>query len=100
MDRSARSVIFSLLLTDCYPGIGWDVMADLAALAVVDFFNHVNMLYGTISEFCTPTEVSLIQSACAHSSQCPIMNAGPKLVSSIAITKGPAWSRAMIWAHK
>lgn len=25
---------------------------------VVDFFNHVNMLYGTISEFCTPTEVS------------------------------------------
>ena len=25
--------------------------------SVVDFFNHVNMLYGTISEFCTPTEV-------------------------------------------
>ncbi|WWC87555.1 uncharacterized protein L201_002445 [Kwoniella dendrophila CBS 6074] len=35
------------------------------AVHVVDFFNHVNMLYGTISEFCTPTE-------------CPIMNAGPK----------------------
>lgn len=33
--------------------------------AVVDFFNHVNMLYGTVSEFCTPTE-------------CHIMNAGPK----------------------
>lgn len=32
---------------------------------VVDFFNHVNMLYGTISEFCTPAE-------------CPVMNAGPK----------------------
>lgn len=31
----------------------------------MDFFNHVNMLYGTISEFCTPTE-------------CHIMNAGPK----------------------
>ena len=25
---------------------------------VVDFFNHVNMLYGTISEFCTPEKVS------------------------------------------
>lgn len=36
-----------------------------ADIAVVDFFNHVNMLYGTISEFCTPTE-------------CHIMNAGPK----------------------
>ncbi|RSH84603.1 Mitotic exit network component [Apiotrichum porosum] len=35
------------------------------AVHVVDFFNHVNMLYGTISEFCTPSE-------------CPIMNAGPK----------------------
>ena len=28
-----------------------------AARAVVDFFNHLNMLYGTISEFCTPNEV-------------------------------------------
>lgn len=26
---------------------------------VVDFFNHVNMLYGTISEFCTPEKVCL-----------------------------------------
>ena len=25
--------------------------------SVVDFFNHVNMLYGTISEFCTPEKV-------------------------------------------
>ena len=25
--------------------------------AVVDFFNHLNMLYGTITEFCTPNEV-------------------------------------------
>ena len=23
----------------------------------VDFFNHLNMLYGTITEFCTPEEV-------------------------------------------
>lgn len=24
---------------------------------VVDFFNHLNMLYGTVTEFCTPQEV-------------------------------------------
>lgn len=26
---------------------------------VVDFFNHLNMLYGTITEFCTPQEVRI-----------------------------------------
>ena len=26
-------------------------------LAAVDFFNHLNMLYGTVTEFCTPQEV-------------------------------------------
>lgn len=26
-------------------------------LPAVDFFNHLNMLYGTITEFCTPQEV-------------------------------------------
>jgi MOB kinase activator 1 len=26
----------------------------------VDFFNHLNMLYGTVTEFCTPQEVRLI----------------------------------------
>jgi MOB kinase activator 1 len=31
----------------------------------VDFFNQINMLYGTITEFCTPQE-------------CPVMSAGPK----------------------
>ena len=31
----------------------------------VDFFNQINMLYGTITEFCTPTA-------------CPVMSAGPK----------------------
>ena len=29
---------------------------ELVAL-VVDFFNHLNMLYGTVTEFCTPQEV-------------------------------------------
>lgn len=36
-------------------------------VAAVDFFNQINMLYGTITEFCTPTE-------------CKIMSAGPKYV--------------------
>jgi MOB kinase activator 1 len=33
--------------------------------AAVDFFNQINMLYGTITEFCTEES-------------CPIMSAGPK----------------------
>jgi hypothetical protein len=28
-------------------------------LPAVDFFNHLNMLYGTVTEFCTPQEVRL-----------------------------------------
>ncbi|KAI9011730.1 Mob1/phocein [Hyaloraphidium curvatum] len=35
------------------------------AVNIVDFFNQIHLVYGTITEFCTPTE-------------CPIMNAGPK----------------------
>eukprot|EP01104_Vermistella_antarctica_P013284 TRINITY_DN3_c1_g1_i1.p1 TRINITY_DN3_c1_g1~~TRINITY_DN3_c1_g1_i1.p1 ORF type:complete len:228 (+),score=58.42 TRINITY_DN3_c1_g1_i1:34-684(+) len=35
------------------------------AVNTVDFFNQINMLYGTITEFCTPSE-------------CPVMSAGPK----------------------
>ncbi|XP_033111326.1 MOB kinase activator 1A-like isoform X3 [Anneissia japonica] len=36
------------------------------AVNTVDFFNQINMLYGTITEFCTPEK-------------CPIMSAGPKV---------------------
>lgn len=35
------------------------------AVNTVDFFNQVNILYGTLTEFCTP-------------SSCPTMSAGPK----------------------
>jgi len=35
------------------------------AVHAVDFFNHLNMLYGTVTEFCTPKE-------------CPVMSAGPR----------------------
>lgn len=36
-----------------------------AFVAAVDFFNQINMLYGTITEFCTEES-------------CPVMSAGPK----------------------
>ena len=36
------------------------------AVNTVDFFNQINMLYGTITEFCT-------------NDLCPIMSAGPKV---------------------
>eukprot|EP00698_Gefionella_okellyi_P006448 TRINITY_DN15798_c0_g1_i1.p1 TRINITY_DN15798_c0_g1~~TRINITY_DN15798_c0_g1_i1.p1 ORF type:complete len:226 (-),score=47.10 TRINITY_DN15798_c0_g1_i1:129-806(-) len=35
------------------------------AVNTVDFYNQINMLYGTITEFCTPE-------------RCPVMSAGPK----------------------
>jgi len=35
------------------------------AVNTVDFFNQINMLYGTMTEFCT-------------SQECPVMSAGPK----------------------
>ena len=34
---------------------------------VVDFFNRINLIYGTVSEFCTE-------------SSCPVMSGGPKSV--------------------
>lgn len=39
---------------------------NLLTLSAVDFFNHLNMLYGTITEFCTPEEVRDIVSAGAY----------------------------------
>ena len=35
------------------------------AVHVVDFFNRINLIYGTISDFCTPTS-------------CPTMSGGPQ----------------------
>ena len=37
----------------------------LVFISAVDFFNQINMLYGTITEFCTEDT-------------CPVMSAGPK----------------------
>lgn len=38
---------------------------DWVAVHVVDFFNRINLIYGTVSEFCTDTT-------------CPIMSGGPR----------------------
>lgn len=40
-------------------------MNEWLAVHAVDFFNHLNMLYGTVTEFCTAQE-------------CPIMSAGSR----------------------
>jgi MOB kinase activator 1 len=42
-----------------------DLTFSLSLFPAVDFFNQINMLYGTITEFCTEES-------------CPIMSAGPK----------------------
>ena len=41
------------------------------AVNTVDFFNQINMLYGTITEFCTEQS-------------CPVMSAGPKYEVSLS----------------
>lgn len=68
------------------PGADFDFVFSLVTSPVVDFFNHVNMLYGTIAEFCTKETVS----PCCQKfnlksrtdldlfGQCPIMSAGPR----------------------
>ncbi|KAA1124405.1 Mitotic exit network component [Puccinia graminis f. sp. tritici] len=45
------------------------------AVNTLDFYNQINMLYGTVTEFCTPTE-------------CPVMNAGSRSVP----LSDPIWS--------
>lgn len=47
------------MILNCY------FMNYLFLLLAVDFFNQINMLYGTITEFCTEES-------------CPVMSAGPK----------------------
>ena len=40
-------------------------LCEWLAVNTVDFFNQINLLYGTITEFCSPEK-------------CPVMSAGPK----------------------
>jgi GGDEF domain-containing protein len=48
--------------SSCYTSYNFQMFLVILA---VDFFNQINMLYGTITEFCTPES-------------CPVMSAGPK----------------------
>ncbi|WFD28744.1 Mitotic exit network component [Malassezia nana] len=42
-----------------------ELLEEWLAVHTVDFFNHLNILYGTLTELCTPRE-------------CPVMCAGPR----------------------
>lgn len=44
----------------------------LTKLLVVDFYNHINLLYGSITEFCSPQS-------------CPEMKATDEYVSSLSV---------------
>lgn len=47
--------------------------ADWIAVHVVDFFNRINLIYGTITEFCTEQT-------------CPRMSGGPKYVCAAQLS--------------
>ncbi|KAG9128322.1 DNA polymerase zeta [Ceratobasidium sp. 392] len=59
LDKGSGNLRLAVVLPD-----GED-LNEWLAVHTVDFFNHLNMLYGTVTEFCTPQ-------------QCPIMSAGPR----------------------
>ena len=54
----------------------------LACSTAYDFFHHVNMVYGTVADFCTPRE-------------CPIMSAGDGYVGGAR--RSPASEPSMVW---
>ena len=54
------------------------LIESLCHFVAVDFFNQINMLYGTITEYCT-TE------------SCPVMSAGPKYVTSYIVVQQIGW---------
>lgn len=55
-----------------YEGLKSKIFVDFY-FSAVDFFNQVNLLYGTLTEFCTPEN-------------CPTMSAGPKYVAAWLIS--------------
>ena len=64
-------LIVPVLPPPVFPPSSPSPLPNLSSLAV-DFFNQINMLYGTITEHCS-TE------------SCPVMSAGPKYVSSLCV---------------
>lgn len=53
--------------SDCLAVAATASIAETRGHAAVDFFNQINMLYGTITEFCSKEE-------------CPVMSAGQRSV--------------------
>lgn len=61
-----RTSLIILLLKHVIFAFNWSYMGLFVLnIAAVDFFNQINMLYGTITEFCTEES-------------CAVMSAGPK----------------------
>lgn len=48
----------------CLSGLGTDVFSTNLVLLAVDFFNHLNMLYGTVTEFVSEDQRVMIKTAC------------------------------------
>ena len=61
------SVCLSALIKDCRLQVVF--ICCLCCVIVVDFFNRINLIYGTISEYCSEES-------------CPVMSGGPKYVLS------------------
>lgn len=64
MNGLLLTVSLSVLLTE-HSLVRCAFKSFIFVFVAVDFFNQINMLYGTITEFCTEDS-------------CPIMSAGPK----------------------
>ena len=69
----------------------WSIAGDLDVDLAVDFFNHLNMLYGTITEFCIPQEVRFPHDyynptrSPAHHSACPVSDHVCRTAVSISL---------------
>ena len=65
MKKCMTGLLYTVLIITLYAYIPSSLL--LLLLLVVDFFNRINLIYGTVSEFCTDVT-------------CPVMSGGPKLV--------------------
>jgi MOB kinase activator 1 len=61
-----------LAVNSKYPHSATFHICVLTKLIVVDFYNHINLLYGSITEFCSPQS-------------CPEMKATDEYVSSLSV---------------
>ena len=64
----------------------WHCIEETTGVPAVDFFNHLNMLYGTVTEFCTPQEVG----HCMSSSLVSIDTSGSVQLCPLALGELPS----------